>query len=825
MADDDKKTIRAGRRRSSESPSGERKRAAAPKRQRKSDQSRPAGTGYSGQSSTSGSAARPTVSLPIGSLGKLGCIPTLLILGIGIACLLVIFVGLPMLSGGAPDLGDSGYEIPTELDAGPEPAGLAVPTPHQDFTPPPRSTGGQTWLVMLYQDADNKMLEEDIYLDLNEAERTGSSDRVHIVSQIDRYRGGYSGESNWTSTKRLYVTTDNNLNRVGSQEMSDLGEVNMGDGETLVDFVIWAIETFPADRHVLILSDHGMGWPGGWSDTDPPVQQETSSPIASRVGNQLYLNELDAALGEIRSRTGLERFELIGMDACLMGHLEVFESLQPHARYAVASQETEPALGWAYTGFLDGLVSNPDMNGEDLGKLIVQSYITEDQRIVDNQARAEYLRQSSPLGGLFGVFNEPSADQLARQLSDSITLTAINLDTLPQLMDSVNQLAYTLQSADPRLVAKARTYAQSFTSIFGSDVPPSYIDLGSFVQLLIREGRVDSQMANRVLEALNEAVIAEKHGSKKPGATGVSVYFPNTQLYENPVTGAESYTLVANRFAANSLWDDFLAFHYTGRKFDRAAEELVVPDRSEEITAPASGGITVSPLSLSNKVVAPGEAILISSDIGGENVGHVLLFVGYLDKASNSIYVADNDYLESPDTREINGLYYPDWGDGEEFTLEFDWEPIVFAINDGVSLVPALFTPERYGASQDEAVYTVDGIYTYGDDGSRRFARLHFSNGVLQQIFGFTGEGSTGAPHAIIPQSGDSFSVLEKWIDLNENGQVADVAHQEGGVVTFSDQLFTWEEMYAAPGEYIVGYMVQDLDGQAYPVYESVAIE
>ena len=78
--------------------------------------------------------------------------------------------------GGAPDLGNSGYAIPTELDAGPEPAGLAVPTPHQDFTPPPRSTGGQTWLVMLYQDADNKMLEEDIYLDLNEAERTGSSD-------------------------------------------------------------------------------------------------------------------------------------------------------------------------------------------------------------------------------------------------------------------------------------------------------------------------------------------------------------------------------------------------------------------------------------------------------------------------------------------------------------------------------------------------------------------------------------------------------------------------------------------------------------------------
>ena len=55
---------------------------------------------------------------------------------------------------------------------------------------------------------------------------------------------------------------------MGSQQVADLGEVNMADGDTLVDFVTWAVETFPADKHVLIMSDHGMGWPGGWSDPD-----------------------------------------------------------------------------------------------------------------------------------------------------------------------------------------------------------------------------------------------------------------------------------------------------------------------------------------------------------------------------------------------------------------------------------------------------------------------------------------------------------------------------------------------------------------------------
>ena len=115
---------------------------------------------------------------------------------------------------------------------------------------------------MLYQDADDKILEQDIYVDLNEAERVGSSDRVQIVTQMDRYRAGYSGDGNWSNTRRFYITQDDDLNSVGSDEVEDLGEANMADGQTLVDFVTWAIQNYPADQYILILSDHGMGWPG-----------------------------------------------------------------------------------------------------------------------------------------------------------------------------------------------------------------------------------------------------------------------------------------------------------------------------------------------------------------------------------------------------------------------------------------------------------------------------------------------------------------------------------------------------------------------------------
>ena len=121
-------------------------------------------------------------------------------------------------------------------------------------------------------------------------------------------------------------------------------------------------------------------------------------------------------------------------------------------------------------------------------------------------------------------------------------------------------------------------------------MPASYIDLGNFVQLVQRQtnSRDVVQAGDRVLAALKSAVIAEKHGPGKPGATGLSVYFPNSQLYSNPVAGAQSYTAVASRFAGESAWDDFLAFHYTGRKFQPADTIPVVPDRGTTVTAPGA---------------------------------------------------------------------------------------------------------------------------------------------------------------------------------------------------------------------------------------------
>jgi hypothetical protein len=431
------------------------------------------------------------------------------------------------------------------------------------------------------------------------------------------------------------------------------------------------------------------------------------------------------------------------------------------------------------------------------------------------------------MGGFFGMHNDVPPEQLAKQLSQDVTLTALDLSAIPTLIQRLDDYVIALQDADQSLVARARSYAQSFTSIFGNKVPPSFIDLGNFVRLLKKE-RIGGEAApagDEVLAALKQAVIAEKHGPKKPGASGVTIYFPNSQLYQNPITGAESYVAIANRFVHGSLWDDFLAFHYTGTTIEPGARAVAVPSRSATVRAPGAGQIQVSPVRLSSQTAAPGQPTVLSADISGQNIGFIYLFVGYYDQAANSIFQADTDFLESSDTRQVDGVNYPDWGTDSEFTLEFEWEPVVFALSDGQQSVTALFQPQDYGATFEQAVYAVDGIYTFSATGETRSARLYFSNGKLTRVAGISGVGAVGAPGEITPQPGDTFTIQERWLDLDASGKVSGTATQDGATLTFSDQPFQWKTLDAAPGEYIVGFIVTDLDGNAQQVFTRVTVQ
>ncbi len=695
-------------------------------------------------------------------------------------------------------------------------SGVAAAPSNPDSKPPTDRSAEAEWLIMLYVDADDNILERDMMVDLNEVERVGSSDQVHIVAQVDRYKGAFSGMGNWTSTKRFYITKDDDLGKLSSPELADLGELNMADGQTLSDFITWAVVNYPARKHALILSDHGSGWPGGFSDPAPGGQGRDKLALAEEMDDNLWLMELDTALGAARQKTGLDKFELIGFDACLMGMLEVYTTLTPHARYAVASEEVEPALGWAYAGFLSQLSANPAMNGADLGRAIVNSYIAQDQRILDATARRQLLKENDMDESL----DSPS---VVKEFSVDVTLAAVDLNAIPALNQSVNQLSTQLAGLERSKITGARANAQSFENAFDDSAASPYIDLGHFVKLLRSQSgsAAVKPAADAVLAAIGKAVVAQRHGPERPGATGISIYFPSRTLFRTQDNW--QYTRIASRFAQASGWDDFLAAHYGSRRSDAA------PKRTVTRFAALSKPIQIEPLRLSATTAAAGRPVNLQTTISGRNLGFVYQFIGRTLPEEQAILIEDMDYVMADDTQEIDGVAYPAWP-AEDVAVDLDWEPTLFSISDGVTTAPALLMPAAYG---DTPTYTVEGIYRFADGSAERFARISFRDGRLTQVLGYPRLSNLGAPRIITPARGDTFTVLQQMRKVaNAAADALDAVSEqgaaftrEGGTLTFGDTAWTVVERPAPAGSYVIGVIADDLDGQRSAQFDTVFVE
>ena len=669
----------------------------------------------------------------------------------------------------------------------------------------------QKWLVMIYADADDEILENDLYFDLNEAESAGSTERVQIVAQLDRFAGGFSEDGDWTGTRRYFVTQDDDLKSIHSDLAADLGEVDMGSTDTLIDFATWAIQTYPADRYVLIMSDHGSGWTGGWYDNTP----ENPS------GNFIALNRLDTALGEIIAQTGIGKFEVIGMDACLMGMLEVYNSLEPHTRFAVASEEVEPAMGWAYDYFLTELTGRPEMGGAELAQAIVDGYIQKDLLIQDSAAYKELLAG-------YNLPENVEKELFSQKMSERVTLSAVDLALLPEFNEKFNQVLLALKESDQGMVAEARSYSQAFFNIFDDGMPSPYIDLKSFLNM-IAENNVSDTLINAINEtetALDEMVVSEMHGSDFPGASGISIYFPISQHYwEGGLYSQEWYPVIAERFSQSSLWDDFLAYHYSGQDFGQG-----IPSIESRTVAPGYSEITIS-----KPVITPGTVsknspkLNIQADINGDRIAYIYLVSMY--RVENRLLFYQFDYILGDDNIDVNGVIYPFYKrDNGVKHVDLDFEISASGVQDGKTFAFAVVEPETYGTTPKESIYSVKGFYISAETGEEVSARMYFYNdgdNEMRNIVGYFGSKEHGvAPAEITPKKGDQFQFLDTWWVVDENGNATDYLN-EGNSLTFGDQPFqqSYASQFIYPGEYFIGIGVEDMDGNSTISFSPVVVE
>jgi hypothetical protein len=487
--------------------------------------------------------------------------------------------------------------------------------------------------------------------------------------------------------------------------------------------------------------------------------------------------------------------------------------MAPHARYMVASQEVEPALGWAYASFLSDLTANPEMDGAELSRAIVASYIGQDLRIVDDAARAEFVEENYNGG-------DPGAEEVAADFSRDITLGAYDLGELPRLLGAFDSFIEALSAVDQDGVAEARTYAQSFENVFGSDVP-SYIDLGNFAAIMAEDNGDEAVVnaSSELQDALGAVILVERNGEERPGATGLSIYFPDSELYESDVAGAAAYTTVTRRFSDETRWDDFLSLHYYGTALG------AVPDAGAVVSAPGAGEITVSDIALTEEEINVADSTTVSADVTGKLLGFIYSYTGYYNPEQDSILVADMDYIDAGQSRKVGGVFYPDWGDEGVVEVEYEWEPIVYGIDDGEGVKFALLMPDDYGDTDEAVTYTVDGRYTFAKGGTRR-AQLSFKDGDLVKVVGFTGSAGAGAPRVITPRKDDTFTIVHTVIKLysDQPDREVEYTEEDGETITFRKAGWSVAELPAPAGDYVVGVQATDMDGNLYESYGTVTV-
>ena len=303
--------------------------------------------------------------------------------------------------------------------------------------------------------------------DLQEMQNATLSDNVNIIV----YTGGCkSWRNNFISERRnqVYRFSSRGLERL----VDDDGDRVMTDPQTLTRFIKFCQSNFPANRNELIFWDHGGGSVTGYG-----YDEKHASSGAMNL----------AAINSALKSAGM-KFDFIGFDACLMATAENALMLSDYADYLVASEETEPGVGWYYSNWLTELSRNTSMPTAQIGKKIADDFVA--------------------------VCNQKCRGQ-------ATTLSVVDLaelsNTMPKKLSAFSQDASSMiTSSEFQTVSSARNNAREFARSSKID----QVDLVDFAQ------RVGTDSAKELAESILGAVKYNRTSSNMPNSYGLSIYFP-----------------------------------------------------------------------------------------------------------------------------------------------------------------------------------------------------------------------------------------------------------------------------------------------------------
>ena len=514
-----------------------------------------------------------------------------------------------------------------------------------------RGNNKDTVTIMVYMcGADLESQQGMATSDLKEMTNAKFGDRVNLIV----YTGGArKWRNNVVSSSRnqIYQIKDGAFYCL----KDDMGSGSMTSPDTLTTFLKFGKENFTADRMCLIFWDHGGGSVSGYGYDERYGQGQTMTL---------------AGINQALKNAGI-KFDFIGFDTCLMATVENGIMLSQYADYMVASEETEPGVGWYYTNWLTKLGKNTSTPTIQIGKTIADDFVD----VCNQKCRGQATTLSV-------------VDLAELQATVPKELKEFSIDT--------NAL---IQNKEYKKVSNARSKSREFAQQSRID----QIDLIHFVRNLGTDEGKD------LAKALDGAIKYNRTGGGISNAYGLSIYFPYKRANKvkqmvstyQAIGMDEEYTRCIQEFASLEVSGQVSA----GTPVSSYSSQNLAPGGLLESLMGQGGGYTTSYSSGSLNDLLGG--LYSGSGSSGGNTGSILdLFMGRSITAESAAeYILENHF-------DVNALV---WRNGRISLSKEQWSLVEsltlnILLDDGSGFID-LGTDNVYERDGDDLLEIYDGTW------------------------------------------------------------------------------------------------------------------
>lgn len=342
-------------------------------------------------------------------------------------------------------------------------AATLVSTSLTNFLPAMAKPEKAKLTIMMYADADNN-LEPYMLNDIQEMKSGYVNDpNLNLVTLVDR-NGNYSNDSstfgeNFTDT-RLYKIESNSTTRInGGNEFPEITttsnyEGNMGDANTLKKFIDFTKANYPADKYMLIMSNHGGGAKEELDTLAPDVDKHICSDETNN-GDIMYMGQISDVLTKDQS------VDVLTFDACLMGNAEVAYQYRPgngsfEANYMIGSSPNVWGYGFKYDNIFSRIKAGggtsdeldltlggnekyfdpATVTDEELGALFVEEQRDSTTRVNNQQLSCYDLSKASDVKNSFDAFSRSLSVNHEKSAIESIRGSKTNTSLMHYFKES-----------------------------------------------------------------------------------------------------------------------------------------------------------------------------------------------------------------------------------------------------------------------------------------------------------------------------------------------------------------------------------------------------